>query len=115
LHGEIKKNILFLALTCYLSSCFFKKVQRKTTLADSICDVRARKVKKTFVTQINALIDWEDLSRIIEKDYLKGKSAKGNPSYDWVLLFKMYLLQSWNGLSDYEIEDRINDSLSFSY
>ncbi len=27
----------------------------------------------------------------------------------------MYLLQSWYGLSDYEVEGRINDSLSFSY
>ena len=27
----------------------------------------------------------------------------------------MCLLQSWYGLSDYEVEDRVNDSLSFSY
>jgi len=27
----------------------------------------------------------------------------------------MCLLQSWYGLSDYEIEDRLNDSISFSY
>lgn len=27
----------------------------------------------------------------------------------------MCLLQSWYGLSDYEVEDRINDSISFSY
>ena len=27
----------------------------------------------------------------------------------------MCLLQSWYGLSDYEVEDIINDSLSFSY
>ncbi|WP_237274248.1 transposase [Tenacibaculum ovolyticum] len=27
----------------------------------------------------------------------------------------MSLLQTWYGLSDYEVEDRVNDSLSFSY
>jgi len=27
----------------------------------------------------------------------------------------MSLLQSWYGLSDYEVEDRVNDSISFSY
>ena len=27
----------------------------------------------------------------------------------------MYLLQSWYGLSDYEVEDRINDIISFGY
>ena len=91
------------------------KIQKQPTLADSICDVRARKVKKTFFTQINALIDWNSISSIINKDYLKGKSATGKPSYDGLLLFKMCLLQSWYGLSDYEVEDRINDSLSFSY
>jgi IS5 family transposase len=91
------------------------KIQNQPTLADSICDLRARKVKKTFFTQINAIIDWDSISIIINKDYSKGKSTTGKPSYDGLLLFKMCLLQSWYGLSDYEVEDRINDSLSFSY
>lgn len=91
------------------------KIQKQPTLADSICDLRARKIKKTFFTQINTLIDWDTISILINKDYSKGKSATGKPSYDGLLLFKMCLLQSWYGLSDYEVEDRINDSLSFSY
>jgi len=91
------------------------KIQKQPTLADSICDLRVRKIKKTFFTQINTIIDWEKISVIINKDYLKGKSAVGKPSYDGLLLFKMCLLQSWYGLSDYEVEDRVNDSLSFSY
>lgn len=91
------------------------KLQKQPTLADSICDLRSRKVKKTFFAQINTLIDWEAISELIDKDYSKGKSAVGKPSYDGLLLFKMCLLQSWYGLSDYEVEDRVNDSLSFSY
>ena len=91
------------------------KLHKQPTLADSICDLRARKVKQAFFTQINTLIDWNTISKIIDKDYSRGKSAVGNPSYDGLLLFKMCLLQSWYGLSDYEVEDRINDSLSFSY
>jgi IS5 family transposase len=91
------------------------KIQKQPTLADSICDLRARKIKKIFFTQINTLIDWDTISILINNDYLKGKSATGKPSYDGTLLFKMCLLQSWYGLSDYEVEDRINDSLSFSY
>jgi IS5 family transposase len=91
------------------------KIQKQPTLADSICDLRARKIKKTFFTQINTLIDWDTISILINKDYSKGKSATGKASYDGLLLFKMCLLQSWYGLSDYEVEDRINDSLSFSY
>lgn len=60
-------------------------------------------------------MDWEAISEIIDADYSKGKSVVGKPSYDGLLLFKMCLLQSWYGLSDYEVEDRVNDSLSFSY
>jgi IS5 family transposase len=35
-------------------------------------------------------------------------------SYGGLLLFKMSLLQTWYGLSDYEVEDCITDSISFS-
>ena len=91
------------------------KIHKQPTLADSICDLRKRKIKTTFFSQINTIIDWNSISKIIDKDYSKGKSAVGKPSYDGLLLFKMCLLQSWYGLSDYEVEDRINDSLSFSY
>lgn len=85
------------------------------TLADSICDIRARKIKSHFFNQINTLLDWQPISKIIDKHYAKGKSATGKPSYDGLLLFKMSLLQTWYGLSDYEVEDRVNDSISFGY
>ena len=61
------------------------------------------------------LLDWNKVNRIIESYYKKGTSVTGSPSYDGLLLFKMCLLQTWYGLSDYEVEDRINDSISFSY
>jgi IS5 family transposase len=85
------------------------------TLADSICDLRSRKIKKVFFTQMNDLLDWNTISNVIDQHYTKGKSAVGNPSYDGLLLFKMCLLQTWYGLSDYEVEDRVNDSISFGY
>lgn len=85
------------------------------TLADSICDLRARKIKKTFFAQINSLLDWSSIKITIDKYYTKGNSVTGKPAYDGVLLFKICLLQTWYGLSDYEIEDRINDSISFGY
>ena len=85
------------------------------TMADAICDIRSRKIKATFFNQMETLIDWSLVRKIISKNYTKGKSATGNPSYDGLLLFKMCLLQTWYGLSDYEVEDRINDSISFSY
>lgn len=91
------------------------KIQKDPTLADSICDLRTRKIKTKFFTQINKILDWKEISRLINKDYTKGNSAVGTPAYEGLLLFKMCLLQTWYGLSDYEVEDRINDSISFSY
>jgi len=89
--------------------------QVSPSLADSICDLRSRKIKQTFFSQINTLLDWASISSVIAEHYKKGKSATGKPSYDGLLLFKMCLLQTWYGLSDYEVEDRVNDSISFGY
>lgn len=91
------------------------KLVSDPTLADSICDLRSRKIKQTFFTQINSLLDWTPIIKKLDKYYTKGKSATGKPSYSGLLLFKMSLLQTWYGLSDYEVEDRVNDSISFSY
>ena len=85
------------------------------SLADSICDLRSRKIKRTFFNQMNTLLDWDSIGSVISEHYKKGKSATGKPSYDGILLFKMCLLQTWYGLSDYEVEDRVNDSISFGY
>jgi IS5 family transposase len=91
-------------------------IRRKDpTFADSICDLRARKIKTVFFKQMNQLLDWQAISEVIDKYYTKGESATGTPAYDGLLLFKMCLLQTWYGLSDYEVEDRVNDSISFGY
>ena len=90
------------------------KKEKIANFAEVVCDLRIRKVKSVFFDQINNLIEWRTVSNIINKHYKKGNNAVGAPSYDGVLLFKMCLLQTWYGLSDYEVEDRINDSISFS-
>ena len=90
------------------------KLDKSPTLADIICDTRVRKIKSVFFNQIDTLIDWRPITTLINRHYTKGLSATGKPSYDGLLLFKMSLLQTWYGLSDYEVEDRINDSISFS-
>lgn len=77
--------------------------------------MRVRRIKKQFFTQITTLLNWDSISKTIDLYYKKGQSATGQNPYDGLLLFKMCLLQTWYGLSDYEVEDRINDSLSFSY
>ena len=41
-----------------------------------------RKVKQTFFSQINTIIDWGPIRAIIEEAYTKGYKSTGRPSYD---------------------------------
>ena len=76
--------------------------------------IQGRKIKEDFFNQINILIDWKAIDKVISKYYQKGDSVTGRPSYEGLLLFKICLLQTWYGLSDYEAEDQVNDRISFS-
>jgi transposase, IS5 family len=75
--------------------------------------ISKRKLKMEFFQQMDLLLDWKLIENDLKKYYVKGLSATGRLSYSGLLLFKMTLLQSWYGLSDYEFEERVNDSLSF--
>jgi transposase, IS5 family len=89
------------------------KKEEKLGMTDYLVQTR-RKVKKQFFEQVNAIVDWRPISNIINKHYSKGEDVCGRPAYSGLILFKMGLLQTWYGLSDYEVEDRVNDSISFS-
>ena len=73
-----------------------------------------RKVRQTFFSQINTVIDWVPTRAIIEVAYTKGCKSTGRPGYDSLVLFKIELLRTRYGLSDGEVEDQVNDRLSFS-
>ena len=83
-----------------------------TSFADIAAD--NRKIKELFFNQINSIIDWVKIDQFIKRYYNKGFSVIGRPSYSGLLLFKITLLQTWYNLSDYEVEDQVNDRISFS-
>ena len=58
----------------------FIKLIKEHTFADDVCDLRIRKIKKTFFNQMNILLDWGKISSVIDKDYKKGKSVSGKTS-----------------------------------
>lgn len=82
-------------------------------LSFSSLSINKRKLKTDFFDQMNLLIDWNSIEQTVQKHYSKGLSVDGRPSYSGLLLFKMSLLQTWYGLSDYAVEEQVNDSLSF--
>ena len=71
-------------------------------------------MKHSFLRQITACVDWRGIRTLLNKKYTKTHNAIGNPAYDALMMFKILLLQTWYGLSDYEVEERINDSILFS-
>lgn len=89
-------------------------MEKKPTVGFADLALSRRKIKEDFFHQINLLVDWRLISNIINKHYQKGVSVTGRPSYEGLLLFKVCLLQTWYGLSDYEVEDQVNDRISFS-
>lgn len=90
-----------------------KKREDKLGMTDYLVMTK-RKIKTQFFEQMNVIVDWRPISNIINKHYSRGEDVCGRPAYSGLILFKMGLLQTWYGLSDYEVEDRVNDSISFS-
>lgn len=75
--------------------------------------VKQRSAKSSlFYNQINTLINWTTIEKVINRYYHKGETLQGQRPYSGVLLFKMLLLGIWNDLSDVKTEAYVNDSLS---
>jgi IS5 family transposase len=88
-------------------------IKTSTPLSYTSYYVEKRKTKRVFLKQIAQLINWDSLTHILEKYYPTGQSGKGRKAYPPLVLFKMSLLQTWYNLSDYGIEEQVNDTLSF--
>ena len=73
-----------------------------------------RKCKHTFFNQMNKLINWSLVEKALRFYYPKGLRSSSKPAYSPLLLFKMLLLQNWYGLSDYQVEEEVNDRIIFS-
>jgi IS5 family transposase len=64
--------------------------------------------------KLNEHIDWEIFRPAIKKCFKKqAKKEGGRPPYDYILMFKITVLQKLYGLSDDKTEYMINDRLSF--
>jgi transposase, IS5 family len=61
--------------------------------------------------KLSRLVKWYRFVKLLAK--LRDEGAAGRPAYEPLLMFKALLLQSLYGLSDAELEDALNDRLSF--
>lgn len=78
----------------------------------SAMDVERRTKKAKFFHDIDVIIDWNKVEKLINKHYSRGKNAVGQDAYSGLLLFKMLLVGIWYGIGDERTEEMANDSLS---
>jgi len=91
-----------------------KQTETAPSFLQVYTQVRRDRMKHSFLRQITACVDWRGIRTLLNKKYTKTHNAIGNPAYDALMMFKILLLQTWYGLRDYEVEERINDSILFS-
>ena len=64
--------------------------------------------------RINSVVSWKNIEALLMEYYEVGKSEEGADAYSPLLLLKCTLLQKWFRIpSDPELENQINDRISF--
>jgi transposase len=64
--------------------------------------------------KINRAVDWSEVEAVISAHYTVGTRLEGVDAYPPLLLMKALLLQKWYQIdSDPELENQINDRISF--
>lgn len=64
-----------------------------------------------FLTEMNNVVPWKRLSKVVKPYYHKSKM--GRPPMPIQLMLKIYCLQQWYQLSDPSMEEAIYDRVSF--
>ena len=88
-----------------------ERTSSKPGIADYV--VARRKRKECFLDEIDRLIDWNPLEKLLRKTLKRVVNAVGNPAYPPLPMFKILLLQRWYNLSDTAVEEALYDRLSF--
>lgn len=79
-------------------------------------DIRLSKLTQLGdpLEKLNRGIDFELFRAILENNLIKlQKGPGGRPAYDYILMFKLLILQRFYNLSDDQTEYQINDRMSF--
>ena len=59
------------------------------------------------LVDIDSLIDWEVFRTMIREMYDNHTERGGRPNNDEIVMMKMLVLQSWYGLSDLSLKDKL--------
>ena len=87
---------------------------RPSFLEIELSNIIGKSRTQKFLSDVDSYIDWEPLESIVTSNYPVGQSDYGNKAYPPLMLLKATLLQKWFGIkSDPELENQINDRISF--
>ena len=93
----------------------YKKMKQNLGFADfALASSMKHNRSLKNMEKLNQSIDWNRINTILLSHYTVGTSSEGADAYPPLLLFKCLLLQKWFRIdSDPELENQINDRLSF--
>ena len=93
----------------------YKKMKQNLGFADLALASSAKHNRSLKnVEKLDNAIDWSRVDAVLTNHYTVGTSGEGARAYPPLLLFKCLLLQKWFHIdSDPELENQINDRLSF--
>ena len=85
---------------------------RQQTLADNGFErFRKRTRRETFLLQMDQIIPWRDLCKVIKPFYPKVKrKGAGRPPVGLERMLRIHFLQHWFNLSDPAVEEALYDS-----
>jgi len=93
----------------------YKRIGKRISFADIAVKKSLehnRSVK--MMERINKTVTWENIEALLLEGYDVGKSTEGADAYSPLMLLKCLLLQKWFHIpSDPELENQINDRISF--
>jgi IS5 family transposase len=93
----------------------YKKMDRNMTFAevDLMTSMEHNRSLK-MMGKINKIIDWSKIEAALLEQYTVGATVEGADAFPPLMLLKAFLLQKWFRInSDPELENQINDRISF--
>jgi len=93
----------------------YKKIGKEISFADlAISKSLEHNRSVKLMDRINKVVRWRNIEALLLEYYNTGKTIEGADAYPPLLLLKCMLLQKWFRIpSDPELENQINDRISF--
>jgi IS5 family transposase len=93
----------------------YKQIGKVISFADLAVSTSLKHNRSlTMMNKINTLISWKNIEALLLEYYEVGTSKEGADAYPPLMLLKCLLLQKWFRIpSDPELENQINDRISF--